>query len=289
MDKKIKAIIGALAVAVVVLAGFLFYILSQRTALKENVQVLTVDKQALTEQLTQLQQDYADLSSTNDTINTQLAVEKEKVAKLMSKLNSTNPADQPKLKRYEKEIGTLRAIMRSYIKQIDSLNQLNISLKQEAADARQEARESDSKFQNLKSTTDELSKQVEKGSAIHGSGLTAVALNGRGKETNRGSRVAQFKTCMTLVKNDIAQKGLMTVYIRVKDPEGILMVSGEQQVFTVGNEQLIYSASRDIDYQGEEVDLCIYFNTGSDLGSGTYTIEAYTVKGKIGVAEIYLK
>ncbi len=161
MEKNLKTIIGVLAALVVVLAGILIYVLSQKTELKENVQVLTVDKQSLTEQLTQLQSDYATLSSTNDTINSELEIEREKVASLIEKLKKTQANDQAKLRKYEKELGTLRSIMRGYIKQIDSLNQLNISLKQEATEANQRAVASDTRYKELKTTTDELSKQVD--------------------------------------------------------------------------------------------------------------------------------
>ena len=80
MEKKLKIIIGVLSAVILVLAGVLIAQLSKKTEIKETVQVLTVDKENLTDQLTQLQQDYANLSSTNDTINTQLQIEREKVA-----------------------------------------------------------------------------------------------------------------------------------------------------------------------------------------------------------------
>lgn len=289
MEKKLKTIIGVLAALVVVLAGILIYVMSQKSGLKEEVQVLTVDKQSLAEQMTQLQNDYAALSSTNDTINTQLEVEREKVATLIEKLKKTQANDQAKLRKYEKELGTLRSIMKSYIKQIDSLNQLNISLKQEASEARQQAAASDNKYKALKTTTDELTKQVDKGSVVRGRGLSLVAINSRGNETNRSSRVTQFKTCLSLVENSIAQTGLMTVYVRVKGPDGILMTDGSQNTFTAEGEPLIYSASREVDYQGAEIEVCIYFNPGTDVTGGAYTVEAYTEKGKIGTAQLYLK
>lgn len=289
MNNTSKTLIGVLSGAVIVLVILVFYILSQKSDLKRDVQGLTVDKQALTEQMTQLQQDYADLTSTNDTINTQLQIEREKVASLIEKIKKTQANDQAKLRRYEKELGTLRGIMRGYIIQIDSLNQLNYSLKQEAAEARQEAAESNTKLKNLKTTTDELSKKLDKGAIIRGRGLSAVAINSKGNETDRSSRVAQFKTCLSLVENQIAKTGLLTVYIRVKDPEGILLTDGEQQLFAVEGKQLIYSACREVDYQGTEIDVCVYFDPGADLEKGAYTIEAYTAKGQIGTTELYLK
>jgi hypothetical protein len=290
MEKKYKVIIGVLAAVAAILLGVLIYVLVQKNTMKQDISGLTIDKTTLTQQMTQLQNDYANLSSTNDTINTQLQVEREKVAQLIQKVNSTKSTDQAKLMKYERELGTLRSIMRGYIRQIDSLNTLNVSLKKETAAAKQEAQESNTKYNDLKTTTDELGKQVEKGSVVKGRGLTIVGLNGNGKETNRSSRVQKLKSCLNLVENSIAKTGPMTVYIRVKGPDGILMTNGGQQVFTAGGEQMIYSASREVDYEGAEIEVCIYFDpAGAKFTKGVYTIDAYTNRGLLGTAQIYLK
>ena len=118
MEKKLKIIIGVLSAIILVLAGVLIAQLSKKTEVKEVVQELTVDKEDLTNQITQLQQDYAALSSTNDTINTQLQIEREKVAELIEKVKKTEANNSAQLRKYEKELGTLRSIMRGYIKHL---------------------------------------------------------------------------------------------------------------------------------------------------------------------------
>ena len=278
MEKKLKIIIGVLSAVILVLAGILIAQLTKKTEVKEVVQELTVDKEDLTNQIAQLQQDYASLSSTNDTINTQLQIEREKVAELIEKVKKTEANNATQLRKYEKELGTLRSIMRGYIKQIDSLNQMNIALKEEVTEAKKQVQETTAK-----------SKKIDEGSTIRGRGLSIVALNRRGKSMERSSRTEQFRVNLSLVENSIAQTGPMTIYIRIKDPDGVLMTDGGQQVFTCGGEQLIYSASREVDYQGQELEVSIYFTPGAELEKGTYTAEAYTEKGKLGTAEVHLK
>ena len=157
MEKNFKVLIGALAGVVVLLVGVLIYVWVDRNSLIND---LTVDKETLTAEMVQLQQDYSALSSTNDTLNNELMLEKEKVAQLIERVKKTEAKNKAQLRKYEKELGTLRSIMRGYIKQIDSLNTLNTSLRKEAAVAKKEARESRKKYDNLKSTTEELGKQV---------------------------------------------------------------------------------------------------------------------------------
>ena len=289
MEKKLKIIIGVLSAIILVLAGILIAQLSKKTEVKEVVQELTVDKEDLTNQIAQLQQDYASLSSTNDTINTQLQIEREKVAELIEKVKKTEANNASQLRKYEKELGTLRSIMRGYIKQIDSLNQMNIALKEEVTEAKKQVQETTAKNEAQAKKIEEQSKKIDEGSTIRGRGLSIVALNRRGKSMDRSSRAEQFRVNLSLVENSIAQTGPMTIYIRIKDPDGVLMTDGGQQVFTCGGEQMIYSASREVDYQGQELDVSIYFTPGAELAKGTYTAEAYTEKGKIGTAEVHLK
>jgi len=179
--------------------------------------------------------------------------------------------------------------MRGYIKQIDSLNTLNTTLRKEAAVAKKEARESRNRYENLKSTTEDLGKQVELGSVVKGRGVSMIAVTETGKETERSSRTAKLKACLNLVENALAKKGPRTVYIRVKGPDGILMTSGQQQLFTSAGEQMIYSASRQVDYQGAEVEVCVFFDSGSGYTKGVYTVDAYTTEGKLGSADLLLK
>ena len=286
MEQNYKKIIIALAAVAAVLLGVLIFVYVDRNSIIND---LTIEKEDLTAQMVELQNDYANLSSANDTLNQELALEKEKVAQLLERVKKTEASNKAKLLKYERELGTLRTIMRGYIKQIDSLNTLNNELRVAAAKAKKEAKESKTQYESLKSTTEELGKQVELGAIIKGRGMTVVAVNANGKETDRSSRTVKLKACLNLVENSIARKGPKTVYIRVKGPDGILMTQNPMQMFTVGGEEMIYSASREVDYQGSEVEVCIYFDNSEQFVKGVYSLEAYTTETKLGSADLLLK
>ena len=286
MEQNYKKIIIALAAVAAVLLGVLIFVYVDRNSIIND---LTIEKEDLTAQMVELQNDYANLSSANDTLNQELALEKEKVAQLLERVKKTEASNKAKLLKYERELGTLRTIMRGYIKQIDSLNTLNNELRVAAAKAKKEAKESKTQYESLKSTTEELGKQVELGAIIKGRGMTVVAVNANGKETDRSSRTVKLKACLNLVENSIARKGPKTVYIRVKGPDGILMTQNPMQMFTVSGEEMIYSASREVDYQGSEVEVCIYFSNSEQFVKGVYNVEAYTTETKLGSADLLLK
>jgi myosin heavy subunit len=284
--KKLKAIIAALASLAAILAIVFFFVWRDRQSMIED---LTLDKEELTQELVSLQGEYSVLSSDNDSLNVQLDREIEKVDQLLERIQKTEASNRSKIRQYEKELGTLRSIMKHYIVQIDSLNTLNNELRKDAADARRIAKESTEKYEKLSKTTDEYAKLVEKGSAVKGRGVNVVAINKSNKETERSSRVVKLRTCLSLVENSIAAKGPMTVYIRVKGPDGILMTNDQQRIFTSAGEQMIYTESREVDYQGSEVEVCVYFGAEQGFTKGVYTVEVYTTAGLLGTGDILLR
>jgi len=280
-----KIVTITLAVVAVILAGVLIYVWTDRNSMIDD---LTIEKDQLTEQMEQLKGDYATLSSTNDSINMELDREREKVEQLLDRVKKTEAKNKAKLRQYEKELGTLRSVMRHYVVQIDSLNTLNNQLRAEASQAREEARKSKRQYEQVRETADEYAKQIEKGAQVKGRAVSLEALSAKGKETDRSSRTVKLKVNVTLVENSIAKTGYRMVYVRIKDPDGILMADGQDQIFSVNGEQLIYSEKREVDYQGAEVDLSIYYQTAM-FAKGVYTAEVYTEDGLLGSADLLLK
>ena len=285
-EQSLKKVMYALIAVAVLLAGALAYIWYQKSSLVKD---LTVEKEELTEQMIALQNDYATLSSDYDDINLQLDSSRLEVQMLIEKITKTEATNRSKIRQYEKELGTLRSIMRNYIVQIDSLNTLNKQLTADAAAARREAAESRRKQQELSKEVENLSGQVAAGSVIKARGIRIEAYNASDKVTDRSSRVVRLLTTLSLVENDLAPKGPVRVYIRVKGPDGILLTNSEQRTFNFDGEPMICSASREVDYQGKEVELSIYLNDITGYVKGIYTVEAYTEQTRLGSAELMLR
>ncbi len=285
-EQSLKKIMYALVAVAVLLAGALAYIWYQKSSLVKD---LTIEKEELTEQMIALQNDYATLSSDYDDINLQLDSSRLEVQMLIEKITKTEATNRTKIRQYERELGTLRSIMKSYIVQIDSLNTLNKKLTADAAAARREAAESRRKQQELSKTVEDLSGQVAAGSVIKARGIKIEAYNASDKVTDRSSRVIRLLTSLSLVENDLAPKGPVRVYIRVKGPDGILLTNDTQRTFEVNGEPMICSASREVDYQGKEVDMSIYLNDITGYVKGIYTVDVYTSQSLLGSAELMLR
>ena len=283
---SLKTIMYALAAIAALLAVALAYIWYQKSSL---VNELNEEKQELTEQIVSLQSDYESLSSEYESINSQLDSSREEVAQLVERIQKTEATNRAKIRQYEKELGTLRTIMRSYIVQIDSLNTLNHKLTADAAAARREAAASKKANQELTQQVESLSGQVAAGSVLKARGLRIDAYNGSDNITDRSSRVVRMLTTLSLVENELAPKGPVRVYIRVKDPDGNLLTNGNQVSFTCNGNAMVASASREVDYEGREVELSIYLNDIPSFVKGVYTVEAYTQQALLGTAEVLLR
>jgi myosin heavy subunit len=275
-----------LAVVAVALGGVLGYMLYQRNSLVKD---LETEKAELAQQMVALQQDFDSLNSDYESINHQLDTSREQVALLIEKLSKTEATNRAKIRQYEKELGTLRSIMKGYIVQIDSLNTLNKKLTADAAEARREAAESRRANEQLTAQVENLSSQVNAGKILKARAISLVGYMSNDKPGDRHSRVRYMVANLSLVENSLADRGPVRVYVRVKDPEGLLLINNESTEFMVNGEVLQATASREVDYEGNEVDLSIYINDTGTFNKGVYTLEVYTEKGLLGHAECMLR
>ncbi len=285
-NSGLKTVMIIMTVLAVILAGVLAYVwMSNRTLVSQ----LTLEKEELTEQVQALQLDYENLSSEYDVINSQLDSSREEISQLIDRLKKTQATDRNKIRQYEKELGTLRSIMRSYIVQIDSLNQLNHKLSAEAASARREAAESKKLNAALTQQVETLEGKVSAGSVLKARALRVEAFTTADKKTDRSSRVERLLVSLSLVENELAQRGPVRVYVRVTAPDGSLLSDGRGTTFTLGGNTLEATASREVDYQGAEVELGVYVNNVSSYQKGVYSVEAYTEQSVLGTAELLLR
>ena len=282
----LKTVMYVMIVVAVALAAALAYVLVSKNSLVEE---LNFEKMELAAQLDSLQADYEGLSSEYDTINAQLDSLREEVAQLIEREKKTEATNRAKIRQYEKELGTLRSIMRGYIVQIDSLNTLNHKLTVEAATARREAAEHRRKSEELTAEVETLSGKVATGSVIKARALNVIAYNSNSKSIDRASKVVKLLCNLTLIENDLAPKGPVRVYVRVTAPDGTLLRDGNGDSFELDGKLLEATASREVDYNGNELEVGIYVNNISSFMPGIYTVKAYTVQSALGSTELLLR
>ncbi|MDD5283964.1 MAG: hypothetical protein PHF43_07545, partial [Bacteroidales bacterium] len=109
MEKNLKTIIIVLAAVAALLIGALAWVWIDRSGM---IKELNLEKEQLTQQIVQLRSEYDSLSTTNDTLNLRLTEEREKIDLLIERINKTEATNRTRIREYERELGTLRSIMR---------------------------------------------------------------------------------------------------------------------------------------------------------------------------------
>lgn len=268
--------------AVILVLGIVFFFM--RHNMVEMNTALNEEKDSLANELRKMAYAYDTLRTTNDTLNAGLAKQKDKIVKLLE----INASNAQLIRKYKSEIKTMREIMKSYIMQIDSLNTRNKLLVAENSEIRQEIKQVKSTNTELSKAKEELSSKVEVASVVQAKDIVAVPLNKKRKETNRTGLLDKLRVCFTLRENPIAKSGQKTVFLRVIRPDSLVIATSPDNLFEYRKNKIIYSASREVEYMNQDVDMCIFLDNTGDFIVGTYNAELYLEGSMIGKTSFML-
>ena len=128
----IVIILGVILIAVVAL----FVI--QRSDYRKIIFEINSQKNSIEKELSQMIVGYDSLETENESLNNELMSAQTKVKDLLVEVEQTKRVSVEKITRYQTEITSLRAIMRNYIVQVDSLNQRNKELMAENQEVKEQ-------------------------------------------------------------------------------------------------------------------------------------------------------
>ena len=280
-DKTLLIVIGVLSAILIVL--FVFFMIEKKEN-RENMVAITAEK----EELTDLSHHYDNLKTDNDTLNNKLAHEQEKIASLMEKMKEFRNNSYAEINRYKKEIGTLKTVLRSYVVQIDSLNQLNRKLVAENTEVKKQMNWVRDRNKTLEQKTEQLAETLEKASTLSVENFKVYCVNKNDKETNL-RRCFQLKADFSLARNITAKRGPRMIYLRITRPDGQVLAASSKSFFKYQNATLTYSARREIEYEGEKLEIAIFWPNDGSLEKGEYIADLFSDNQQIGTTKFILK
>lgn len=284
-DKTLLIIIGALSVVLIVL---LVFFLVEKSENKANMIAITSEKEELQQELTDLSHNYDNLKTNNDTLNAKLGHEKEKIATLMEKMKEFRSNSYAEINKYKKEIGTLKSVMRSFVVQIDSLNQLNLKLTAENKEVKKQMDWVRERNKNLEQKTVQMEETLEKAGTLSVEDFSIYPINKRDKETIL-KKCFQLKADFTITKNLTAKRGARVIYLRITRPDNQVLAASSKSFFKYQNATLTYSAKREIEYEGEKLEISIYWPNDGSLVKGEYIADLFSDNQQIGSIKFMLK
>ena len=300
--KTKHVLIAALAVIVALVIGFFFILRSQRSELEEEKAVLVnQQRDIMEEELTKLAAEYdlqykklsagqgeQKFSLATDSLISQILAERAKVEQLQKELKASKATSAKRIDQLSREVTTLRNVLRTYAVQIDSLQATNERLRAENTEVKENYNRVTSQAQQLSSEKAHLSDRVKLAAKLDATAISVTPIDKRGKHTKTLSKVVNLQIRFTISKNVTAEVGEKTFYCRITQPNDELLVKAGAGTFAFEGKQIPYSIRREIEYNGEETPLVMYWPVEESLQSGTYQLRIFADGNLIGSASFSL-
>ncbi|MCG2429929.1 hypothetical protein [Aequorivita xiaoshiensis] len=285
---KFKILIGVLSLLLIALAVYTVTLFNENKATISN---LETEKDSIEQELEGLIANYDEVIKDNELKDKDLLAARERINVLLDSVKDAK-ANIGLIQRYKVEVGRLKQERAMLFKRADSLIDANKRL----------AMERDSTFLELDNTrmvvdsvnqeNEAMNEILKKGSIVKATNLRgeAVIIRNSGKvvDTRRSSRADKIRACFTLAPNSIAKSGDRIIYIQVINPKNVMM--GDDTVKQFEDKNLNYSASTNVFYENEALDVCILVNSKeTNLVEGRYTINIFDGPNQVGTTTMELK
>lgn len=282
-NKRIIAVVSV--IGLLLIGGIVYFYLNLQEQKRSNAdlqQLAAMDKKEMENEYTQFALQYDELkrSIRNDSLMQRLTEEESRTKSLLAELKKTKSDDAQEITRLKKELATVRAVLRSYIIQVDSLNRLNENLTRENAHVRQQYNDATMQISSLTSEKKSLSDQVAIASQLDATAISLIPQNKRGKTAKKTKDVTRFVVNFTIAKNITAKTGERQMFVRVTKPNNDVVSQSGTASFE--STTIAYSATKIVEYTGEEKAVSLYIPVNEFLSPGTYHVYIFAEGQMIG-------
>ena len=286
MEKKklITGIVtGIVGLALVGTVAYLYVNLdNQKKENKAMQELAELDKKEMENEYQQFATQYSEMKTqiSNDSIIAQLTAEQEKTERPLKELKDTKSNDAREIARLKRELATVRAVLRSYVIEIDSLNRLNQNLTAENSRIKGQYNEATRQIEGLNSERASLSEKVAIAAQLDATGISMQLKNKKGKKTDKTSKCKTVQVNFTIAKNVTASNGTKTFYVRITSPSGTTLGGGG--TFNYQNRSLEATMRKAVEYDGRETTISTFWNVSQSLMAGTYQVSVFADGNMIG-------
>ncbi len=280
-----KALVAAVVVVILAMAGGLMYLLLDNRNLEqeklEMLELAELDKQEMENDYERLSLQYSEMMTqiNNDSIIAQLTQEQMRTQQLLQELKNVKAADAREIARLKKELATVREVLRSYIRQVDSLNQVNQQLIAENENVKDQLAHSNSVNADLRHEKQNLTEKVAIAAQLDATAISMSILNKRQKSAKKMKDCKTIQVGFNIARNVTATNGNRTLYVRIQTPAGQILTAG---TFPYENRQLEYSMKKVVEYTGEELNVQTYWQVNEFLDAGQYRVSIFADGNMIG-------
>jgi hypothetical protein len=283
MNKKI--LIPVILVILLLAGGLVWLSIDLKKQRQENhdmEELAALNKKEMENEYQQFANHYSEIKTqiNNDSIVAQLTAEQEKTQRLLEELRHTKNTDAKEITRLKKELATVRAVLRSYVIEIDSLNRLNQNLTAENTRIKGQYEEANRQIEGLNTEKASLSEQVAIASQLDANGIQMHLLDKRNRSRDKISKAKNIQVSFNIAKNVTAKTGMKTVYVRIGSPTGGILGNGGS--FAYENKNIRCSMKKTVEYTGNETPVTLYLPVTQALSAGSYLVSIFVDGQMIG-------
>jgi len=290
-DNQTKNFKRIIIILVILLFGLGAYTLILFQESQANQQDLQEQKMAIAQELGDLKGTYDTLLKDYQLQDQALIEARSRIAQLLDSVESAKPS-MAIIKRYRIEIARLKEERTMLFARADSLIQVTQSLSFKVDSTLVVLDQTRLESDDLRQKNEDLERVLEKGSRLQiidfSSNAVIVRRSGKIVDTKRASRADKIRACFTITPNAVAVPGERNLYLQVINPKNNLI--GSRMTLEQGQQRLYYSAKTQVDFQQEEVDVCIMVGAQEeDLVSGRYVLNLYQDSTRLATTTMLLK
>ena len=283
-----------LAVLLVALGALGYLYWNQHTEMNELVEQMTIEKEELQEEYEDLAiqfDGYQNMDIRNDSLQDLLAREQQRVQDLLEELRQTKASNARRIAELKKELATVRAVMKDYVRQIDSLNATNARLTVENEQVKRENKQVRTRNEELTQANTALTETVTRASMLEITSCSLIMLNKNDKKTRMASHVRKLQFDFVIARNITCTPGLKELYARIIAPDGSLLLENDAKTFPFENLYIPYTLAQQFEYAGEAYNGTCYcpLDEEEEVQTGFYTIDFFCDGNLIGSFPFQLK
>jgi predicted nucleic acid-binding Zn-ribbon protein len=276
---------------------------------QQELEEVTNLKNDLDEEYYEALSELDDLKSDNEELNQIIEEQKEKVREQKKTIDRLI-VDRRKFREAQAQLEEMKSNIDQYLgemeqlyKEKEALTNQNMTLEERNKSLEMRVSDEEKKKQRLKeekdtllSSTIQLKKQqkrlaekVDLASVIRAEKIEAegykVSRSGKYRSRRKANNIDVLKICFQTTFNRVAPKGEETFFIRIINPVGETMAInalGSGTFGTDAGQEIRYTQSIEIDYQGEPNRYCMEWKPNASFQEGLYEIEIYNKGHRTG-------
>lgn len=273
-----------IALLLLLATGFGYYYTTTSKKLKTQEKNFAREKLEIKQSLDEMEAQYNLALEGNTAMKSDLESAKEALLTIKEELKKTKANDYSAIKKYKRQLATLRKQNQRLFFLNDSLNQANAGLNIALDSTKTNLEITRLLKDSIANENSVLSDKVLKGSKLNISKIKTEIMrergNGKFKATDKARKTDLLKISYTIIANPIADKGEKKAYVQVIDPTGKI-ISSKGEITLADENTIKYSAENVFDYVNVDRNIIAVVKVDKNtMKAGKYTVRSF-IDGKL--------